>query len=74
MSEKCRRNVGEISTRQKQIIKLITRDYRISAKQIATIIKVSDRTIERDIKKLTEWQIIERIGADRGGSWKILND
>ena len=73
MSEKRRRNVGEMSEKQKQIIKLISENNTISAKQISVQLKTSDRTIERDIKKLTELKIIERIGADRGGFWQIIS-
>lgn len=72
VSEKCRRNVGEMSERQKRIIELIISNNSISAKQISTQLNVSDRTIERDIKKLSDLKILERTGADRGGSWKLL--
>jgi fido (protein-threonine AMPylation protein) len=74
MSEKCRRNVGEISERQKRILEFIADNNTISAKQLAVLLNTSDRTIERDIKKLSDLKYIERTGADRGGFWNIITD
>ncbi|MDR0750926.1 MAG: HTH domain-containing protein [Tannerellaceae bacterium] len=63
-----------MSERQKQIIELIAADNTIPAKQIAILLKVSDRTIERDIKKLSDLKYLERVGSDRGGHWKIMSN
>lgn len=71
VSEKCRRNVGEVSERGRLILELIAENSTISAKQLAQQLNTTDRTVEREIKKLKESEIIERIGADRGGFWKI---
>lgn len=70
-SKKCRRNVGEVSERGRLILELIAENSTISAKQLAQQLNTTDRTVEREIKKLKESGIIERIGADRGGFWKI---
>jgi ATP-dependent DNA helicase RecG len=63
-----------MSERQKQILEFIAENNTISAKQLAILLNTSDRTIERDIKKLSDLKYIERIGADRGGFWKIITD
>lgn len=64
--------VGEVLTeRQKKILKYIEEDNMISAKDISVLLHVADRTIERDLHKLKNMGIIERIGSDRGGYWKI---
>jgi predicted HTH transcriptional regulator len=52
-------------------LELIAENNTISAKQLSVILNASDRTIERDIKKLSDLKYIERTGADRGGFWKI---
>ena len=79
-SEKCRRSVGEVSEkdagenlseRQKEILKYIEQNNTISAKEISTSLQTTDRTIEREIHKLRKMGILERIGGDRGGYWKI---
>lgn len=72
MSEKTPEIVGEMSERGKRILALIAENSTISAKQLAEQLKTTDRTIEREIKKMKESKIIERIGGDRGGFWKII--
>lgn len=71
VSEKRHVNVGEMSEKWKLILELISESSTISAKQLAERLNTTDRTIERYLKKMKELGIIERIGADRGGFWKI---
>jgi ATP-dependent DNA helicase RecG len=80
MPEKRRRNVGEMSEknvggklteRQKIILKYIAQSNIISAKEISVLLQITDRTIEREMQKLKKMEILERIGGDRGGYWKI---
>jgi ATP-dependent DNA helicase RecG len=69
MSEK---NVGEeLTERQKNILKHIELNNTISAKEISVLLQTTDRTIEREIQKLKKAGILDRIGGDRGGCWKI---
>jgi ATP-dependent DNA helicase RecG len=53
---------------------MMSKNNTISAKQLASALNVSSRTIERDIEKMTALKIIERKGADRGGFWKIIEN
>lgn len=57
--------------RQKAIFNFIKMNNQISANEISDLLKTNMRTIQRDIQQLKEKGIIERIGGDRGGSWKI---
>jgi len=69
MSEK---NVGEeLTERQKIILKYIEKNNVISAKEISTLLQVTDRTVEREIQKLKKTGILKRVGGDKGGYWKI---
>lgn len=69
MSEK---NVGEkLTERQKSILEHIKQNNTISAKEISVLLQTTDRTIEREIQKLKKAGILDRIGGDRGGYWKI---
>jgi ATP-dependent DNA helicase RecG len=45
---------------------------KISAKKLSELVGISSRKIEENIKKLKEEKIIERVGANKGGSWKVL--
>jgi len=59
--------VGEkISENQQKIIDAIT------AKELAEIVGISQRKIEDNLSKLKKMNILERVGADRGGYWKVL--
>jgi ATP-dependent DNA helicase RecG len=64
-----RRNVPE--DRLNRIKQLITDNNTITIPKIAEIIKVTEKTIKRDIAKLKESGIIKRIGPDKGGHWEI---
>ena len=69
MSEK---NVGEVLTeRQRIILKHIEQKNIISAKEISALLQIVDRTVEREIQKLKKMGILERVGGDRGGYWKV---
>ncbi len=61
-----------VSDRQKQIIGKIANYKNITINQLAEFCDVSRDTIIRDIKKLKELKIIERIGSDKTGYWEIL--
>ena len=55
-----------------EILKMISDDPQISFDDLRLALNVSDRTIARYISELKENKIIDRVGPDKGGSWKIL--
>jgi len=66
-------DLENMSKRQQVIVNYIKMNSQISANEIAEILKVNLRTIQRDFQQLTNKGIIERIGGDRGGYWSIKN-
>ena len=54
------------------VFDLIKRNNKITAKEISEQLKISLSTAKRKIKKLKEKGIIERIGSDKTGYWKII--
>ena len=44
---------------------------KISIKEIAEKLRVTPKTIQRDLDKMKDKNIISRIGADKGGFWEI---
>ncbi len=56
------------------ILELIKKNKDITIIQLAGQVKVSDKTIKRDISKLKKENIIQRIGSDKTGYWKILRN
>ena len=59
------------SAREQQIIELITKNDRIPLNDIANTLTVSKRTILRDIKKMKNGKILERIGSEKNGYWRV---
>ena len=61
-----------VNDRQKQIIETIRKQKSITIKELVVLFNVSRKTIMRDIKKIKDLKIIERIGSDKTGYWKII--
>jgi len=57
--------------RERQILQCISKDNRILLNDIARELAVSKRTILRAIKKMKQDNMIERIGSEKSGFWKI---
>jgi predicted HTH transcriptional regulator len=58
--------------RLNMIMRLISMNSRITATEIAELLKVSNKTAKRDIAKLKEQGAIKRVGKEKGGHWEIL--
>ena len=54
-----------------EIIKMISENPQISIDEMRVSLNVTDRTVARYISELKENKVIERIGPDNGGVWKI---
>lgn len=70
-------NVGDVSEmkltdRQQKIIGIIETSPTVSAKVLSETLRVSRRTIERDLSALKERGILGRTGTDNNGCWKKL--
>ena len=61
----------KLSAIKERILELISEDNVISADAMATLIGISSRAVEKNIKQLRDAGILERINGDRGGHWKI---
>ncbi|MCD8236110.1 MAG: putative DNA binding domain-containing protein [Prevotellaceae bacterium] len=57
-----------------RVLDLIRQKPSISAAEIAMMIDMSSRGVEKQIKRLREDGIIRRIGADFGGYWEIITE
>jgi ATP-dependent DNA helicase RecG len=61
----------KLTERETEIVTLIKNNNTVTRKVIATQLGVGTTTVYRDIESLKERNIIERIGSDKGGSWKV---
>ena len=63
-------NVGvKLNKTQIKIVELIRNNPSITIEEMARFEADETRTIERNIKKLKEKEIIDRVGADKNGHW-----
>lgn len=61
-----------VTDRCSRIIHYINNDTTVSASKMAKLLSVSVRTIKRDIDRMKEQGLIERIGSEKSGYWKII--
>jgi len=66
--------VEKLAENQIIIINAIKEDKSITISKLSAIVGISTTAIDKNLVKLKEAKIIERIGPDKGGYWKILID
>lgn len=73
-------NVGQNVTqrlkpdeRRNQIIRIIEDNPEITASDLSKKFDITERTIKRDLKKLTDDKLIEYVGSAKSGHWKVCN-
>jgi len=54
------------------VFSLIKQDSKITATEISERLNMSLSTVKRKIKELKKLRIVERIGSDKTGHWKII--
>jgi predicted HTH transcriptional regulator len=66
-------SVGEVSEKtSEKILSLMKDNENITIAELTEAIGVSSRSIERNIDRLKQEGKINRIGADKGGYWQII--
>ena len=69
------KNVGlkvALNKTEKKVIELLIENPSVTSVELAEIIGVTKRTIERTFKSLQEKKMIERIGSKRDGNWIVV--
>ncbi len=69
-SEKASEKTSEKTS--EKILRLIDDNFQITINEMVDKIGVSQRSIERNLKKLQGEHKLERIGPDKGGYWKVI--
>jgi ATP-dependent DNA helicase RecG len=74
VTENVTKDVTENVTENRIVIILneINLNNKISIDQLAKILKVTRRTIIRDLELLKKQYVIKRIGPDKGGHWEVI--
>ena len=55
-----------------KILQAILEDEEITIPDLAKLVEVTTRSVERNIRKLQEEKKLRRIGPDKGGRWEVL--
>lgn len=63
---------AKLTQTQEKILNLIKETPHITQNEIASKLNIARETVNRNMKKLQQEKIIQRLGADKNGSWKIL--
>ena len=61
----------ELSATQLKIVNAMKEDPMITAAKLAKLFGMSEYGIRKNIAKLKEAGVIERLGSDKTGSWKV---
>jgi ATP-dependent DNA helicase RecG len=72
-SENVVENPENVIENSERILELLIQNNKLSAQQLAIQLSLSERTIQRHLKKLQQNNSIKRIGAAKGGYWKVLH-
>ena len=65
-------DVKNITDNEQIIINIIIKNSNISQKEISDISKIPYRTVQRLISSLKSKKIIERVGSNKSGYWKVI--
>lgn len=57
---------------EKQILNIILENPQITQVNIAKILKITPKTVQRGIAILKREEIIERVGSNKKGYWKVI--
>ena len=56
------------------ILDAITKNPYLSSEDLSSIVGISAVKIRENLTKLKSKGLIERIGPDKGGHWKVINN
>jgi len=61
-----------VNLTEKNVLEIIKNNVHITQNDIATATQRDKKTVQRAINKLKKLGLIERIGSDKTGHWKII--
>jgi ATP-dependent DNA helicase RecG len=61
-----------LSQNQRKILDAIRKNKDITQLELSIIVDINEKNIRNNIAKLKNKGLLQRIGPDKGGYWKIL--
>lgn len=63
----------DLTATDEYVLRVLHTNGRATAVRIANVLGVSESTVRRSFRKLKEHGLIERIGSDKAGYWRVLS-
>ena len=73
ISERVKTTQKTTQKSSEKILGIIRNKSEISAQEIASIIAISPRAVEKNIAKLKQKGKLKRVGSDKGGYWEVYS-
>lgn len=54
------------------ILNAIQQNPKVSAAEMASLLGISSRAVEKRLRSMRENDVIRRVGPDKGGHWEII--
>ena len=54
------------------ILNAIQQNPKVSAVEMASLLGISSRAVEKRLRSMRENDVIRRVGPDKGGHWEII--
>lgn len=61
-----------LTLNDEKVLSMIDIDGRLTAPRIAKSLNISESTVRRSFKRLRDLGIIDRVGSDKSGFWRVL--
>ena len=61
-----------VNSTEKTIIEAMLHNPQVTYDELAVLTQRTRKTVMRNVGKLKEKKLVERVGSDRSGSWRIL--
>ena len=61
----------DFTSTDEYVLRVLHTNGRATAVRIAGVLGVSESTIRRSFRKLREYGLIERVGSDKAGYWRV---
>lgn len=63
----------DMTSTDEYILKVLETNGRVTALRIAEVLGVSESTVRRSFRRLREYGLIERIGSNKAGYWRVVD-
>lgn len=61
-----------LNSTQQKIVEMIQENPKVTQADMAEEIRISKRAVQKSIREMADKGIIERVGAAKGGYWKVI--